>query len=167
MTGDISLDERSFVGLLYSLYCAECKVRTRINYHYITRNSNNTYFAIAHCIDCDRLTFFQYQEKFHPGINYVTSGHNAKREVELVYSFPFSSEVKIDDVPEKFAKTYLEGVRCLDANSPNGSVAMFRRTLQQICVSMGADPSKRLAEQMDILPAEVKPTQQKYKNGEI
>ena len=154
-----SLDERSFDGLECSLYCAKCKVRTRIEYLYITNNNNRTYFAIAQCIDCEGLTFFQYQQKLHAGINLVTTQiANAVTEVELIYSFPFTSEVKIDDVPEKFAKTYLEGVRCLDANSPNGSVAMFRRTLQQICVERGADPSKKLVNQIEVLPIEVKPT---------
>ena len=52
----------------------------------------------------------------------------------------------------------MEGTRCLDANAPNGAVAMFRRALQQICVRLGAVPTDNLIDQIKILPSDVKPT---------
>lgn len=162
MISDYNFEPSSFKGLFHSLYCPECKVKTRIEYEYIAENNDHTYFAMARCIDCERMTFFQYKDKERDSVLDELMPEfkdNSKIQfVELIHAFPFSSEIKIEDIPDKISKSYLEGVRCLDSNAPNGAVSMFRKFLQQICVDLGADSSKRLVDQISILPSEIIPT---------
>ena len=44
---------------------------------------------------------------------------------------------------------YLQGVRCVNANAPDGAMTCFRKCLQKICLSKGADPTKKLWVQID------------------
>ena len=156
------LSPSGFSGLDKSLFCSECKVKTRIEYQAIYSNNDETYFAIVKCIDCNKLTFLQYgdvyrNEKKRPLIIGVQTS------VELLHSYPIKSEVKIEDVPPKIAKSYLEGVRCLDANSPNGAVSMFRRALSQVCVKLKANPKDRLVDQIKVLSNDIRPTASEIK----
>ena len=155
----MSLNPNIFNGLLTSLFCSDCKVKTRIEYQTIRSNNNRTYFAIVKCIDCNKLTFLHYGDVHRNDketrFAMVAGG---RIPVELIFSFPNQSETKVEDIPKKIAASYLEGVRCLDANAPNGAVGMFRRALQQICVEGGANPRDRLTDQLKILPADAKPT---------
>jgi len=42
-------------------------------------------------------------------------------------------------------------VICLNSNAPNGAVAVFRRTLQKICIDKGAIQGEKLANQITVL----------------
>ena len=153
------IETNRFSGLLESLYCSKCKVKTRIEYVNIAGNNDQTYFAIARCIDCERLTFFKYARISIGDTARIINGNPSIRpariDVELIHTFPSSSEVKVEDVPENIKKSYLEGVCCLDSNAPNGAVSMFRRALGQICVDLDADSLKNLVDQISVLPKEL------------
>jgi len=154
------LPKRSLDGLEKSLFCPNCKAKTRINYKVILKNDDQTIFTIAECIDCNRLTFMLYK-MVDDGVRFHHPSYSAP--VKLIYSYPNMSETKISNIPKKIASSYLEGVRCLDANSPNGAVTMFRRSLQQICVEKGANPKDRLVDQIKVLPEQVRPTAKEIK----
>lgn len=141
-----------FKGIMTSAYCSKCRVRTRIDYKHMTQNNDDTYFAITVCIDCNNVTILQYKTK--ETITRPRRKPNCEI-VELIYSYPCSSELQTEDLPENIIKSYIEGVNCLNANAPNGSVVMFRRTLQQICVKLGANPTDDLVEQIKKLPKEI------------
>jgi len=151
----MSLNPTLFSGLENSLHCPKCETKTRHKYITIFANNDSTYFAIAKCIDCDRLVFFQYEKVEDPNrpiaLRVITP-------LKVKWIFPNISNTNVQDIPKKITKSYLEGVRCLEVNSPNGAVGMFRRALQQTCVNLGADPSAGLKEQIKILPSDVKPT---------
>jgi hypothetical protein len=148
-------------GIPHSLYCNICKVRTRIEYEIALSNNDNTYFVVGKCIDCNKLTIMHCE--VIPSDKTKPIGVRRTIPVRIKHMYPFSSETKIQDIPPKVANSYLEGVRCLDADAPNGSVAMFRRTLQQICVERGAKPKDRLVDQIKILPPEIVPTAKEIK----
>lgn len=152
------LPASSFSNLIDTLYCIQCETKTRIEYQTIIENNDETFFAIAKCIDCDRLTMFHYDEYYkHHGEKKPLIGGAISISVELLRSYPNQSETDTLDVPKKIAKSYLEGVRCLDANSPNGAVTMFRRALEQVCLKLEADPQDRLEDQVKVLPSDIRP----------
>lgn len=50
---------------------------------------------------------------------------------------PAPSEEGLDDLPEDIDRYYSEGLRCIEANSPNGAAAVFRKTIESICTTYG------------------------------
>jgi hypothetical protein len=155
------IDPSILNGIPNLLYCPDCKARTRINYEIALLNNDKTYFAIAKCIDCKRLTIMHC--KAMPSDKEKPLGYRRTIPVNIIYTYPLVSETKTDDIPPKIVNSYLEGVRCLDANAPNGAVTMFRRSLQQICVEKGANPKDRLVDQIKVLPEQVRPTAKEIK----
>lgn len=149
-------------GIPDSLYCNICKVRTRIECNLALSDHDGTYFVIGKCIDCDKLTIMHCE--VIPSDKTKPIGVRMTIPVRIKHMYPFSSETKTDDVPTNIVKSYLEGVRSLDANAPNGAVAMFRRSLQQICVEKGANSNDRLVDQIKKLPPEVIPTAKEIKD---
>lgn len=154
--------ENHLDGLEKSLFCPNCKAKTRIKYQILLDNDDDTIFTIAECIDCNRLTFMQYEKQFDKNVRFHHPA--APLLVKLIYSYPNVSETKISDVPKKIVNSYLEGVRCLDANAPNAAVAMFRRSLQRVCVEAGAKSHDRLVDQIKILPEIARPTAKEIKD---
>lgn len=47
--------------------------------------------------------------------------------------FPNPELKKIADVPEDIAEYYEEGIRCIDADAPNGAVSVFRKLIEAVC----------------------------------
>ena len=57
----------------------------------------------------------------------------------------------VEKVPGPIRADYDEAIRCLTAGASKAAAAMARRAAQGVCVERGADPGKRLADQIDQL----------------
>lgn len=152
------LYEKNFRYLQKSLWCPKCKSKTRISYKTILPNIDKTYFSIVNCNDCNRLSFLHYGYMRRDGGGFIIRFSDSVTPVELLHTYPSNFTSNLVNIPSNIADFYLEGIRCLNSNAPNGAVALFRRALSLICIDLGADSNQVLNKQIEILPDELKPT---------
>lgn len=57
----------------------------------------------------------------------------------------------LDKVPELIGNDYVEAVECFIASNYKAAATMARRTVQGVCLELGADVKKRLVDQIDDL----------------
>ena len=48
--------------------------------------------------------------------------------------YPSPNLEALDGLPDKIDEYYNEGIRCLDANAPNGAATVFRKVIHAVCV---------------------------------
>ena len=151
------LYEKNFLDLQKSLWCPNCKAKTRISYNTILRNIDKTYFSIVNCNDCNRLSFLHYGYTRREGSGFIIRFSDSATPVDLLYTYPTNFPSNLVNIPSNMVDFYLEGIHCLNSNAPNGAVALFRRVLSQVCIDLGADPKQMLNKQIEILPDGLKP----------
>ena len=151
---------RGWSNYLENDYCYNCKSKTQRDYLQKWEYDEITkeYFILAKCHICEKLFLYIYVEDRPKGVKFPSSMVSGITPVKLVTVFPKISESQINFIPKKIVESYLEGLRCMDNNAPNGAVSMFRKTLQQICVNEGAKKGDDLVNQIKVLPQEIRPT---------
>jgi len=130
-------------GLEKIHFCPNCKSNNQIDYERYFHEDVTTdkTFVFGYCHICLKLFVFLYKPRqIDPNqpIPYMGTAHVPKIQVELESVYPVSMPELSKDVPPNISKTYEEGVICLNSNAPHGAVAVFRRTLQKICIDKGA-----------------------------
>src|ERR1700733_6534315 len=99
-------------------------------------------FSVWQCHNCDRAIFITHQ----PGEEFVTRTH---RRIES--SFP-TKQPKVDHrVPEGIAADFTEAAKDYSIGSFKSSAVMARRTIQKMCLNLGASKGKKLHEQIEQL----------------
>jgi len=73
-------------------------------------------------------------------------------KLELIHQYPNADEKVDDSVPEDIQESYVQGIRCLNADAPLGAVTCFRRALQQICKDEGATATGLKNQIEEIIP---------------
>jgi len=127
--------------MVESFVCPHCQIHAQMNILFSKRDSkNDEYYAVYLCENCHGFTF----KCDNAEVNGTVIVHG-----ETIHQYPSSLEVVDQSVSPDVAKMYLQGVRCVNANSPDGAMTCFRKCLQKICISKGADPSKKLWAQVD------------------
>jgi len=141
-------------------YCYNCKSKTQRDYLQRWEHDpiTNEYFILAKCHVCEKKFLYVYEEDVPKGIRFPSSVVTGITRVKLVTTFPKFSESNVNEVPEKIANSYSEGLRCMDNDAPNGATGMFRRALQQVCVERGAKKGVRLEDQVKVLPIDIRPS---------
>jgi len=135
-------------------YCPRCDGRTQrdIVTQLYYDQTNQEYFQLVSCHQCEKIFLFIYQVQgnLNPtGMTTIARTGNKPR-LSLKKIIPSVDFKKANSyAPKNVQKFYEEAMACLIANAPNGAVAMLRRTLQEICIDLGADPDKDLYEQIN------------------
>lgn len=145
-------------GLLPNHFCSKCYSNNQIDYEPICIDDiDEKYFLLGKCHICNKAYFFVYSEPPRdPNVSYPTSMvSGGTTYVELKYVYPISIPEISKDLPLDIAKTYEEGISCLNSNAPNGAVSVFRRTLQKICIDKGATQGDNLADQIAVLSSDL------------
>ena len=104
------------------------------------------------CYICKKVFLFLYSESPKGSSSDVA---DAGTKVILEYVYPITIPEISNNVPSEIAKTYEEGIICLNSNAPNGAVAVFRRTLQKICIDKNATQGDKLADQLSVIPTDL------------
>jgi hypothetical protein len=127
--------------MVESFVCPHCNVLAQMNIlsnHYDEAMRMN--FRVYYCENCRKHIF--------RSIKRVRSG-NIFSDEGLIHQYPSELELVDDAVPNEVSKLYKEGIRCINAEAPNGAMTCFRKALQVICIKKGANPSNELWEQID------------------
>jgi len=96
--------------------------------------------SVWRCHYCDRGIFIKHKES--PYDHVVEQGF----EVDTI--FP-SNEPDVDTrVPEGIAVDFIEAAKCFNISAYKASAVMSRRTIQKMCVNLGADRSNNLYKQI-------------------
>ena len=154
----------NFKGWIDLFYCPKCDGNLQMDWstHKYEPDSDGYYFHLANCHKCKKGFVFVYKEEEEEDISDVrfqAPAFKTHTQLELVFSYPISEPHVHESVPANITESYKEGVRCLNVNSPNAAALMFRKTLQQVCESKGADKNEKLWKQVqDVVPRELKET---------
>jgi len=133
-------------------YCYNCGADTQRDYvsPYKVDEITHEYFIIAKCHTCGKLFLYVYKEDIPVGVRFpISRVAGGIEKVTLVNIYPLIQKDIHESIPPEIRKSYLEGITCLNAGCPNAAVAMFRKSLQQICIQQGANRDKELWEQVD------------------
>lgn len=135
-------------------YCPNCDGRTQrdVETQLFYDQTNQEYFQLVSCHQCKKVFFFIYevQGNLTPDEVHLNFQAGTKSTLNLKKIFPSVDFKKANSHATRGIKNfYEEAMRCLVANAPNGAAAMLRRTLQEICVELGADTSKTLNDQIN------------------
>lgn len=99
--------------------------------------------SVWSCHHCDRAIFIKSGQTIHDSI----SKQGLRKEI----IFP-SLEPKVDErVPVGIANDFIEASKCFNISAFKASATMARRTIQKICLNLGADKKKKLYEQINDL----------------
>ncbi|MDD4527961.1 MAG: DUF4145 domain-containing protein [Candidatus Margulisbacteria bacterium] len=125
--------------------CPHCKALATFSCEFSAKGYfNGIYYPISvwRCHYCDRAIFIK---------NEPTRYENDSKQLQIEIVFP-SDEPEVDKrVPEGIANDYIEAVKCFNISSYKASVVMARRSIQKMCVNLGADKNKKLYQQIDEL----------------
>ncbi len=132
-------------------YCYNCKGYTQRDY--ITPNRvdeiTHEYFIVAKCHTCGKLFLYIYKEDLPEGVKFPMSRVSGIEKVTLVSVYPLIQKDLHESTPSEIKKSYLEGITSFNAGCPNAAVAMYRKSLQKICIQQGSDKNKELWEQIN------------------
>jgi hypothetical protein len=95
------------------------------------------------CHHCDRGIFIKHEKTPYQ--------HVAKESVRVDTAFPLSEPSANENIPDDIAADFIESAKCLNVSAYKASAVMARRTIQKMCLDLGADKSKKLHRQIKSL----------------
>ncbi len=110
------------------------------------------FYQIVECSNekCNRKMLFVHKQTRNPGrVSVVVI-------LKLIHQYPNADEKVDASIPEDIRESYVQGIRCLNADAPLGAVTCFRRALQQICKDKGATATGLKNQIDEIIPAPYK-----------
>lgn len=131
--------------------CPHCNARTHLvmtaHESHLTKNHDQYSYVIFRCKPCQKLVLKVFKFKQNP-----YSGDEMLEAEGWIAKYPRNGS----EIPEKYAEfvpdlaisDYEEGLRCLAANSPRAAASMFRRSLQDALLDLGADQKQELLQQI-------------------
>jgi hypothetical protein len=131
--------------------CPHCGAKVHMvmiaNEYHLARNGDQLNYVLFRCKPCKRINLQIYKSEQNP-----YSGEQNLDTKGWVAKFP-STKTEADDkftefVPKEVISDYEEGLRCLSSNSPKAAVSMFRRSLQDSLLNLGADENLDLIAQI-------------------
>lgn len=143
--------------------CPHCGANVHIeklwSEHHMFKNNDVEFYVIFRCRPCKKLVLKTYYLKQN-----ILTGNFDLKTVGWDEKFPpsFDNELSKDDVeyiPEQILSDYKEALKCKSISANRASCAMFRRSLQNGLVTLGADAKSDLITQinsLDSLPPDIK-----------
>jgi len=96
--------------------------------------------SVWSCHHCDRGIFLKHENTPH--------SHVAKESIHIDTTFPLTEPSADENIPEDIAADFIESAKCLNVSAYKASAVMARRTIQKMCLDLGADKSKKLYKQI-------------------
>ena len=135
--------------------CPHCEARAHLvlltNEYHLAKNGDQYNYVIFRCKPCKKLTL----KVFHSEQNPYSSEQNLKTD-GWVAQYPTTktdaTDKFVEFVPKSVVLDYEEGLRCLSASSPRAAASMFRRSLQDTLIQLGADQKTELIDQLKSIP---------------
>lgn len=100
-------------------------------------------FSLWSCHNCDKAIFATHESTLYD--------HVATDYLKINQIHPSKEPLVDERVPEGIAKDFIEATKCFNISALKASAVMSRRTIQKMCLNLGADKSKKLYEQIDEL----------------
>jgi Domain of unknown function (DUF4145) len=126
--------------------CPHCHATCGFTCVYNTRGHYGSMFypvSIWSCHVCDRSIFVKGERTEHDHIA------NSQLRIESIYP---TNEPTVDArVPAGIAADFIEATKDFNIGSCKSSVVMARRTIQKMCLNLGATKGKKLHEQINEL----------------
>ena len=125
--------------------CPYCHAISAFGCVYSATSYNGGYYPVSvwACHNCDRAIFVRNQGTAHQ--------HVASGELRIDSILP-ASEPSVDQrVPEGIGADFIEASRDFNIASYKSSAVMARRTIQKMCLNLGATKGKKLHEQIEEL----------------
>lgn len=131
--------------------CPHCSARVHLvmvhNDHHLKGNGDQYNYVTFRCKPCKKLSLRVYRSYQHP--------HNERQNLlmdEWVSKFP-STDITPDEkftsyVPSEVVGDYEEGLLCLAAGADKAAASMFRRSMQNAMINLGADQKLDLIDQI-------------------
>lgn len=127
--------------------CPYCENKTLL---VISTNSENAEISPSHCFVvrkcsyCERISFLD--------VLYCKSKHGDSYPL-IAHKYPSRKQTELDNkaIPEKVKVDFLEGLKNLDNNCFKSACVMFRRSMQNAVIELGAGKKKNLEKQIDEL----------------
>lgn len=135
--------------------CPHCGARAHLvmvsNEYHLVNNGDQYNYIIFRCKPCKKLTL----KVFHS----IQNPYSRDQKLELddwVAKYPSgktdAQEKFVEFVPKTVISDYEEGLRCLSVSSPRAAASMFRRSLQDALIHLGANQDTELIEQIKSIP---------------
>ena len=126
--------------------CPYCGALSTFSCIFSTKGTHRGYifpFSVWSCHHCDRAIFITQKSSQYD--------HVVTERLEIESIFP-SIESTVDErVPDGIAKDFIEAARCFNISAFKASVVISRRTIQKMCLNLGANKGEKLYEQIDQL----------------
>ena len=131
--------------------CPHCGARAHLemisNEYHIAKNRDQYNYIIFRCKPCRRLILQVFHSKQNP---YSTD--QMLEAAGFVAQYPSTKTEAAEKftmfVPTTALADYEEGLRCMAAGAPRAAASMFRRSLQDSLIQLGADQEAKLIEQI-------------------
>jgi DNA-directed RNA polymerase subunit RPC12/RpoP len=126
--------------------CPYCKARSTFTCVFSVKgnhNGNKYPISVWECHYCDRGIFVKQKESQYD--------HVVRERFEIDTIFPSNEPSVSDKVPEGVAIDFIEAAKCFNISAHKASAVMSRRTIQKMCVNLGAEKSKKLYQQIQEL----------------
>lgn len=122
--------------------CPYCKMLSQMNQVNMDMDIDETYsYVIYKCENCSGIIFRCYSLTQNEDCDVIVD--------KIIHQYPEFQAKTHSSVPNEISEMYGEGVRCLNANAPNGAMVCFHKCLQKICLHKGADQKHELWQQVD------------------
>lgn len=101
-------------------------------------------FVVRECSYCERFSFVD--------VLYCKSKHGDSYPI-IAHKYPSKNQTELDNkaIPEKVKVDFLEGLKNLENNCFKSACVMFRRSMQNAVIELGAGKRKKLEKQIDEL----------------
>lgn len=131
--------------------CPHCGARAHLvlvsNESHLSKNKDQFNYVVFRCKPCKRLVLKVFQSKQNP--------YTSEQMLDAsgwVAQYPSTAteaaEKYTEFVPTAALVDYEEGLRCLSAGAPRAAASMFRRSLQDALIQLGADQTAKLIDQI-------------------
>lgn len=105
-------------------------------------------FSVWSCHHCDRAIFVTHNPSEYD--------HVVTQQFQLKSVFPSLEPIVDERVPRGIAEDFVEAGRCFNIGAFKASVVMSRRTIQKMCLNLGANKGEKLHKQINQLKQEGK-----------
>lgn len=100
-------------------------------------------FSVWNCHYCDHAIFVTQDSSQHD--------HVVTQNLQIKSIFPSLEPIVDGRVPEGIAGDFIEAGRCFNIGAFKASVVMSRRTIQKMCLNLGANKGEKLYKQINQL----------------
>jgi hypothetical protein len=142
-------------------YCPYCESKAHLvmvaNKFHVHRNGDHVHFILFKCKPCSKISLKVF--KFEQNPYSSEPSLSGKGWINKFPNINTSASEKFSIIPSEILSDYEEGLNCLNADAPRAAVSMFRRSLQNSLIELGADKELDLIDQIkniDKLTTEIK-----------